>query len=77
MFSRHLIRAREQQQLSKLQLAAESGVSYKHIANLEADKRPITLDILHKLDKRLHFDTRVLVEAIRAPRCTAPRRRRP
>ena len=67
MFSEELIRAREREHLSKRDLAALSGVSYKHIDNMEAGRRPPTLPIVKKLDKYLHFPTRILVRLIRDP----------
>lgn len=72
-FSDELTRARERFHLSKHALAAESGVSYKHIDNLEAGRRPITLPILHKLHRRLKFPERVLL-AVANGTCTCLRR---
>jgi len=65
LFSQLLIRARQRHCLTKVALAAQCGLSYKHIANLEAGKRPITLDALHRLDKRLHFPNRVMLAIAR------------
>jgi transcriptional regulator with XRE-family HTH domain len=69
-FSDVLKDTRERAGLSKAALAAATGVSYKHIANLENRSRPITLDILHKLDSRLHFPLRTLGAIIRTPQHT-------
>lgn len=75
MFSAALTSAREREKLSKLDLARETGVSYSHIDNIESGRRPPTLDTVKKLDKRLHFPTKVLLALIRGPDLTIAFRR--
>jgi transcriptional regulator with XRE-family HTH domain len=65
LFSDALTQARERARLSKGDLARATGVSYKHIDNMEAGRRPPTLDTVRKLDKRLHFPAKVLLALIR------------
>ena len=54
-------RARERRKLSKHALAHDTGLSYQHIHNVEVGHRPLTLEVLRKLHKRLRFPQRVLL----------------
>lgn len=60
-FSEALTSARVRHKLSRYDLADASGVSYKHIANLEAGKREPSLPIVIKLHTCLRFPPRVLL----------------
>jgi transcriptional regulator with XRE-family HTH domain len=71
-FSDVLTHAREQAQLSKAALAQQSGISLQHLSNIEAGRRPLTLEVLQKLDQCLHFPTRTLLAVIRCPRTGRP-----
>ena len=61
LFSEALTHARTRHKLTRYELADETGVSHKHIANLEGGKRPPSLPIVTKLHKRLRFPQHVLL----------------
>ena len=61
LFSEALTHARTRHKLSRTDLADASGVSYKHIANLEAGKRRPSIPIVTKLHTCLRFPPRVLL----------------
>lgn len=65
MFNEELTRIRLQRKLTKHELATATGLSYQHIYNLEAGHRALTLTVLRKLDRCLHFPARILVAAVR------------
>jgi transcriptional regulator with XRE-family HTH domain len=60
-FAQALTAARNKSKLTRYDLAGLSGVSYKHIANLEAGKRPPSLPVVTKLHGCLRFPQRVLL----------------
>lgn len=61
LFSEALTHARTRHKLSRYDLADASGVSYKHIANLETGKREPSIPIVTKLHTCLRFPQRVLL----------------